>query len=76
MRELLRTNDLVKLSWLEALLSDSGIFSVVLDSHTSVLEGSLNAIPRRLMVSTDEYERARRVMTDAGEELFDGEDFF
>ncbi len=68
MKELLRTNDLVRLSWLKALLADSGIEVVVLDTHTSVLEGSALAIPRRLAVSDDDLPRARRILADAGEE--------
>ena len=68
MKELLRTNDLVKLSWLTALLADSGIEAVVLDTHTSVLEGSALAIPRRLTVSDDDLPRARRILADAGEQ--------
>ncbi len=68
MKELVRTNDVVKLTWLQALLADAGIESVVLDVHTSVLEGSAGAIPRRLAVIEDDYLRARRVLHDAGEE--------
>ncbi len=67
MKELLRTNDLVKLSWLKVLLADSGIEALVLDNHTSVLEGSAGAIPRRLMVIDEDLTRARRLLTDAGE---------
>ncbi|MEC9153725.1 MAG: DUF2007 domain-containing protein [Pseudomonadota bacterium] len=51
MKELLRTTDLVRLSWLTALLSDQQIEAFVLDAHTSVLEGSASAMPRRLLVS-------------------------
>lgn len=69
MKELLRTNDLVKLTWLTALLADAGIETLVLDSHTSVLEGSALAIPRRLAVAEADYERAKRVLAEAGEEL-------
>ncbi len=69
MKELLRTNDLVKLSWLKALLADSGIEAVVLDNHTSVLEGSALAIPRRLTVIDDDLPRARRILADAGEQM-------
>ena len=67
MKELLRTNDVVKLSWLKALLSDAGIEALVLDQHMSVLEGSAGAIPRRLMVADSDHERALRVLRDAGE---------
>lgn len=69
MRELLRTNDVVKLSWLTAILADAGIEAIVLDSHTSVLEGSALAIPRRLVVADEDYPRARRTLSEAGEEL-------
>jgi hypothetical protein len=68
MKELLRTNDPVRLSWLQVLLRDSGIESVVLDHHTSLVEGSIGAIPRRLAVSELDYCRARRVLAAAGEE--------
>ena len=55
------------LSWLAALLRDEGIESVVFDTHTSILEGSANAIPRRLMVIDDDFEPARRVLIACGE---------
>lgn len=67
MRELLRTTDPVRLSWLTALLADAGIDAVVLDTHTSILEGSIGAIPRRLMVDDDDHAQARRVLREAGE---------
>ncbi len=67
MKELLRTNDPVLLTWLAALLRDQGVESVVFDTHTSVLEGSANAIPRRMMVIDDDYAAARRILIEAGE---------
>jgi hypothetical protein len=69
MRELLRTNNVVRLSWAQALLRDAGIDSVVLDHHTSLVEGSIGAIPRRLMVAQRDHEQARAVITAAEEEL-------
>lgn len=68
MKELLRTNDLVRLSWLQVLLRDAGIESLVLDQHTSLVEGSIGAIPRRLMVAARDHRRARAVLAAAGEE--------
>ncbi len=67
MREILRTTDIVRLSWLTALLADAGIEAVVLDQHTSVLEGSIGAIPRRLMVAADDAAQALRILREAGE---------
>lgn len=65
MVELLRTNNPVLISWITALMADSGIEIVVLDTHTSVLEGSALAIPRRIMVADEDFERARRVHAEA-----------
>lgn len=67
MIELLRTNDPVLLSWLTVALSREGIDAVVLDTHTSVLEGSAAAIPRRVMVADDDLARAREVLAEADE---------
>ena len=66
MIELLRTNDMVRLSFFGALLRDGGIESTVLDRHMSVLEGSAAAIPQRLMVADDEAAAARRILAEAG----------
>jgi hypothetical protein len=69
MRELFRSNNAVRLSWAQARLSDAGIESFVLDHHTSLIEGSIGAIPRRLMVADRDHGRARAVIAAAEEEL-------
>ena len=63
--ELLRTNDLVLLSWVEALLADAGIRTYLLDSHTSIVEGSIAALPRRLMVDNADAAAARKIANEA-----------
>jgi FkbM family methyltransferase len=67
MKELLRTNDPVRLSWLTALLTEQDIEAIVFDTHTSILEGSVSAIPRRLMVIDDDFNAACEVLVAAGE---------
>jgi hypothetical protein len=61
------SNDPVRLSFLTVLLADAGITAVVLDAHTSAIEGSIGAIPRRLVVAAEDEVRARRVLGEAGE---------
>lgn len=64
--ELIKTNNAVTLSYVEALLRDSNIPFQALDLNMSTLEGSLGILPRRILVN-EEYEvRARRLMEDAG----------
>lgn len=67
MRAVATSNNPVRLSFLTALLADAGIEVVLLDAHTSVLEGSIGAIPRRLMVRDEDFGRASRILRDAGE---------
>jgi hypothetical protein len=67
MRAVVTSNNPVRLSFLTALLADAGIDSFLLDGHTSVLEGSAGAIPRRIAVSVEDYDRACRILQEAGE---------
>lgn len=67
MIELVRSNDPVFLSWLLAALQQEGIETLVLDAFTSAAEGSISAIPRRVMVDDADASRARRVLADADE---------
>jgi Putative prokaryotic signal transducing protein len=66
MRELLRTNDPVLISVVEAVLAGEDIPVLVADQHMSILEGSLGVLPRRLLVAAEDLYRARIVVTGAG----------
>ena len=66
MDELIATNNLVTISFVESLLSEAGIEYLVLDQNMSILEGSIGIIPRRIMVGRDEIVQARRLLSDAG----------
>ncbi len=66
MRELVRTNDAVLISAIEALLKGANIAHMVVDQNMSVLEGSIGIFPRRILVSDDEIDAARRLLEDAG----------
>ncbi len=65
MKELIRTNDPVFLSWLQAALADAGIEAIVFDQYVSAVEGSIGALPRRVMVADADLSRARRVVDSA-----------
>ena len=67
MRVIATSNNPVRLSFLTVLLADAGIESILLDGHASVMDGSIGAIPRRLCVATDDEDRAKRLLLDAGE---------
>ena len=66
MKELLRSNDPVLLSYVSALMDEADIGFVVADTNMSVLEGSIGALPRRVLVEAAKIARARRILTEAG----------
>ena len=66
MREIIRTNDLVVLSYADTVLKDAGIEPLIMDTNMSVMEGSIGLFPRRMMVIDDDEYSARRALEAAG----------
>jgi len=65
LKEVLRTNDPVLISYLQHVLNDAGIEVFVMDLHTSIVEGSLGILPRRLMVLDEDEAAAKRLIDEA-----------
>jgi hypothetical protein len=65
MKELLRTNDAVYLSFAQIVLAEAGIGALIFDTHMSIMEGSLGVLPRRLMVADEDLLRAQAVLAAA-----------
>jgi hypothetical protein len=65
-RELVRTNDAVLISAIEALLKSARIKHMVVDQNISVLEGSIGIFPRRILVEEDDADAARDLLEEAG----------
>ena len=66
MREIVRSNDAVLLSFAQSVLRQAGIASFLADQYMSVLEGSIGAFPRRLLVGDEDWTAARRTLGQAG----------
>ena len=66
MEELLRTNDAVLISFVETILREAGIVHLLVDQNTSGIEGSLDVLPRRILVAHDQQEEARQLLVEAG----------
>ena len=66
MIELLRTNDPVLISFVEAILTGENVGFFVADQHMSVLEGSAGFLQRRILVPNELREKARRLLIEAG----------
>ena len=66
MRELIRTNDAVLITAIEALLRGAQIEHMVVDRNMSVMEGSIGIFPRRILVDEHQFEAARKLLQEAG----------
>src|SRR5262245_26586661 len=64
--EIVRTNNAVLISAIEAILAQAQIPHVVLDQNMSVLEGSLGVLPRRVLVHQSCVAAARGLLSEAG----------
>ena len=72
MVELIRSNDLVHLSWAQAMLEGAGIPCILADQYTSSMEGGIDALPRRLMVSETQLHEG--VLDEAARAPMEGDD--
>lgn len=64
MKELLRSTDPTIMAFASALLQGEDIDCFQMDVNMSILEGGIGIFPRRMMVRTEDYDRAARVIRD------------
>lgn len=62
----MRTNDLVLISAVEALLKAAGLPVFVADAYAAAVDGSLGFLPRRVLIAAEDAARARDLLVDAG----------
>ena len=66
MKELLRTTDIVLLTYVNSLLNDACVPVLIADIHVSSVEGSIGAFPRRVLVASEDWDESISVLTAAG----------
>ena len=64
MVELLRSNDIVYLSFVRHVLDREGIEHLLFDEYASAVEGSINAIPRRILVPENMLKQAQMLLSN------------
>ena len=64
MKELIRTNDLILISRIESILNDANIQYELFDAHTSIIEGSIDIISKRIVVSNIDYSFSKKLVQD------------
>ncbi|AWN41999.1 DUF2007 domain-containing protein [Methylobacterium durans] len=66
MIEIIRTNDIVLIGFARSILEGAEIPVLVADEHMSLMEGTIGAFPRRLLVPDDHARQARRLLIEVG----------
>ena len=66
MKVILQTTDITQIPFVKMLLSSQGIQAFVLDRNMSVLEGSINILPIRVMVLSSDSTLACSILNDNG----------
>ena len=69
MKDLLRSNEPVLVSFVCSLLQQAGIDYSLLDRNMSIMEGSLGVLPQRIVVAEKAYDEAVTLLRDAGVEV-------
>jgi hypothetical protein len=72
MRTILKTTDLVLLSYASHLLAEAGIEHEIFDSNISATEGCIGVFPSRLIIIDDnDFPRARLALAELAEHLYE-----
>ena len=66
MEVILQTTDITQIPFVKMLLSSQGIQVFVFDRNMSVLEGSINILPIRVMVLSSDSEVAQGILKANG----------
>ena len=63
MQILIRSNDIIYLTWVKSILSHNDIEFFVLDESMASTEGNISAIPVRILVDDNDFKRARYLIS-------------
>ena len=63
MQILIRSNDIIYLTWVKSILSHNNIEFFVLDESMASTEGNISAIPIRILVDDDDLKKAKYLIS-------------
>ena len=69
MKTILKSNDQVYISWVKSILASHSISFYVIDEQMSMMEGSITAIPIRIVVDKIDFVKANNLIAKAKESL-------
>ena len=64
MQILIRSNDIIYLTWVKSILSHNNIEFIVLDESMASTEGNISAIPVRILVGDNDLKKAKYLISE------------
>ena len=64
MQILIRSNDIIYLTWVKSILSHNNIEFIVLDESMAYTEGNISAIPVRILVDDNDLKKATYLISE------------
>ena len=62
MKEIIRTNDLILISRIESIFNQETIYYELFDTNASVIEGSISAIEKRILVLEKDFSSSQKLI--------------
>jgi len=70
MKTLVKSNDVIYISWVKSILTYNQIEFIVLDELMSATEGNISAIPVRIIVNEDDFIFAEKILIEENNKIF------
>jgi len=64
MQILIRSNDIIYLTWVKSILSHNNIEFIILDESMASTEGNISAIPVRILVDDNDLKKATYLISE------------
>ena len=62
MKRLIKSNDIIFISWVKNQLVNYSIKFYVFDEHASSIQGSIGALPTRVLVDDKDFNFAKKIL--------------
>ena len=69
MKTIIKSNDIVYISWVKNILNTHNIKFYVLDEEMSITEGNITAIPVRILVDENDFIVSKKLITEAEKKI-------
>lgn len=64
MRVLVKSNEVIYLSWIKHILNENEVKFILFDEFINSIEGNITAFPMRILVSDEDFNKAKSLIQE------------